>query len=310
MAEINPFPPEALAANRAGQLTPEQRRELGEDHVASKRSGWQAGLALCAFGGLLVFGAVSGRIDSGRVGAFLLGAVVLAGGLALVVARGMTRSTKASGEAAAGRLGVEAVAGDIRKVEHNRDLGNELVGATSSRAENRYYWTIEVAGRRFDVNKAQFDAAPREGSVVAYVLPGSDRLVNLELVGPSQRMAGLIDRAAERGVHGAWDPADAGGSLAGPGPAPSPVPATDAPVLDGAALAAAVAGRWANPALHLWFDFHPDGTLGGPDGNGRWWVAGPGRLGMEDEPDVPVSVAGDRLYLHTPDGPTLELHRA
>ncbi|MDH4364504.1 MAG: hypothetical protein OEY70_10530, partial [Acidimicrobiia bacterium] len=118
----NPFPPEALAANRAGQLTAEQRRELGADHVANRRSGWQAGLALCAFGGLLVFGAVSGRIDSGRVGAFLVGAVVLAGGLALVVSRGMTRSTKASGEAAAGRLGVAAVARDIRKVEHSRDL--------------------------------------------------------------------------------------------------------------------------------------------------------------------------------------------
>ena len=308
MADLNPFPPEALAANRAGQLTEAQRQELGADHVASRRSGWQAGLGLCAFGGLLLFGAVSGRIDSGRVGAGLMGAVVLAGGLALMLARGRTRSTKASGEAAAGQLGVEAVAGDIRKVEHNRDLGNELVGAPSSRAENRYYWTIEVAGRRFDVNKAMFDAAPREGSVVAYALAGTDRLINLELVGPSQRMAGFVDRAAERGVHTGYDPASVGGTLAGPGPAPAP--AADAPVLDGAALAAAVAGRWANPSLHLWFEFHPDGTLGGPEGTSRWWVAGPGRIGMQEGGEMPVSVTGDRLFLQTPAGPTLELHRA
>ncbi len=293
MVGVNPFPPEALAANRGGQLTPAQRHELAVDHKASKRSGWQAGLALCAFGALLVFGAVSGRIESGRIGAFLIGALMLAGGIGLLAVRGATRTTRASGEAAEGRLGLEAIQGDIRRQQVDRSIGDELVGVNRAyHGDNRYQFLIHVGDRRLEVNRAQYEAAPDDGWGTAYLLAGTNRLVNLERVGPSTRESAAIDRAAAMGVH-------AGGT---------PPAAATGPVLDGAQLAAAVTGRWANERLRLTMELRADGTLVGPDGTSRWQVAGPGQIWF-DEGVMTVTVSTDRLFLQAPDGPVLELHR-
>lgn len=298
MADTNPFPPEALAANRAGRLTDQQRAELGADHKASKRSGWQAGLALCAFGALLTFGAVSGRIDSGRIGAFAIGSLMLAGGVALLVVGGATRTTRATGEAAAGHLGLERVEGDIRRQRIDNSIGDSLVGASRSyhSPDAEYTFLLHIGGRRLEVSHRQYEAAPDDGHVVAYLLAGTGRVVNLERVGRSAPQVAAEERAAAAGLHQGGVPASA--------------EATAGPALDGAALAGALIGRWANPRFRMAFEIRPDGTLASAEGTERWEVVGPGRIRFAgDVVDVALTHDG-RLFLTGADGPTLELHRA
>lgn len=288
MAELEPFPRAALAANRAGVLTPEQRAGLGVDHEVSRRTGNRVGLALLAFGALLLFGAVSGRI-AGRLGPAVLGVALVCFGGWLLLRGGATRTVRASGEAAVGRLGVEVVTGDIRRQTLNRSLGDELIGVSPSyQGDGRDEFVLWVGQRRLSVDRAQYDAAPHEGTVAAYVLIGTSRLVNLERLGDSAAAAAATARAAELGVHAAGPPRSA---VAGP------------------VESAALVGRWVNERLHgLAFELRADGTLVGPDGEGRWWMSGPDRVNLDGE-ELRVSLAGPVLYLHGEDGPALELRR-
>jgi hypothetical protein len=172
---------DALPANRRGELTPSQRTLLGLQARDSRRSGLQAGVALLGFGGLLIFGAVSGRVESGRFGALAIGLLMAAIGTWLLKNGGLSRTGKASVRAATGEGGVVAVSGELRKERVDRSVGDELLGLdTSHRSGNRWQYLLHVGARRLEVNQAQFDVAPAGGPVTAYLLAGTDHIVNLE----------------------------------------------------------------------------------------------------------------------------------
>ena len=195
------FPTTALPANRAGRLVATQVAALGLQSRQSRRTGIQAGLALVGFGALLLFGSVSGRIADGRLGALALGAAFVLFGGWLLFSRTPTRGTAAAARASGGELRVDAVEGDIRKMRRGDDdtALDALLDTDDTSSNTPYTYRLQVGSRSFDVSQAQFDAAPKEGRVVAYVLPDSDSLVNLERIGPPQREQGLQPTMRDRG---------------------------------------------------------------------------------------------------------------
>jgi len=290
----DPFPADALAANRRGRLTPDQMRDLGRQATDSARTGVRVALVLLGFGLVLVAGAGSGRIPGAGPGPVLLGmALVLIGGL-LLVRGGLGRTGRASVRAAAGEDVVELVHGELRKERRRRD-GPDLTGAYRSfgaDAELDHY--LHVGDRRFSVSETAFHAAPADCAVRAYVLPGTDHLVNLERTGPA--------RAERQGMA----VAAAAGST-GPPSAPSAAP------LAGEALRQALIGRWWNSGLGIEVDLGADGVaLAGraPDlDRSRWAVTGPGEIRQGDE-TFRVTVDADGLIMIDEEGAALRLRRA
>lgn len=208
----------------------------------------------------------------------------------LLVQGGATSTTRATGDAAGGRLGVDRVEGDIQRRKEDNSLGDNLVGVHQSyRGDNRYTFVLRVGDQRFEVNRSQYEAAPDSGRVAAYALAGTRRLVNLERLGPSAAEAAATSRAEAYGVRRDGLPAEAA-------------------VLDGAALQAAVVGRWGNERLRMTLWFRGDGTMAGPSGAGVWSVQGPGRLAI-DEAVVHVATTSHALHLQFAEGPAIELRR-
>jgi hypothetical protein len=177
---LDPFPRSALDQNRARRLTEEQIRGLHLDARESKRSGVMAGLALVAFGLFILWGTLAGRVPGSRLASLAVGAAIaLVGGL-LLGTRGMTRGPRAAEGASASTV-LDAVEGPFRRERVDRQLDEDLAGSSHSlRASARYRYFLHVGGRRLSVGQPAYDAAPENGIVRVYLLPGSDRIVNLE----------------------------------------------------------------------------------------------------------------------------------
>ena len=296
----DPFPVGALDANRQGRLAPEQRHDLGWSAQQSARTGVRIGLVLILVGALLVVGAVSRRTGS-VPGPLALGAVLVVGGAALLRSRGAGRGVRASQRAASGDDRVEIVSGYLRRQDSARGLADQALGLrTSPSPEDERDRYLHVGDRRFPVSEDQFRAAPADGFVHAYVLPGSDVLVNLERVGPGRGEVVGSATAASVGVFP--PPVPTGPPAAGPGSPPlPPLP-----------LHEAVVGRWWNPALGLVLDLQADGVaLAGRPPNlerSRWHLRGD-VLTQGDEA-FRVSLAPGQLVLTDADGHGLTFQRA
>ena len=289
----DPFPVSALDANRRGRLAPEQRHALGRAARQTARTGVRVGLILIVFGALLLFGALTGRTGS-VAGPLALGVVLVAGGVALLRARGLGRGGRASERAGAGDDRVETVRGYLRRQDSARGVADQALGLRPSGSpddeRDRY---LHVGDRRFAVSEEQFRAAPADGFVHAYVLPGSDVLVNLERVGPG--------------------PGEVVGSAIASGlgvPAPPSAPPSAPPQPGSAPDRQAVVGRWWNPALGLVLDLRADGAALSGRGRAvepsRWQLRGDVlECGGER---FRVSLGPGRLVLTDQDGGSLTFH--
>lgn len=292
----NPFSTGALAENRAGRLTAEQIRDLRADAGASKRSGLTAGVAVTALGLVILWGTLAGRVPGPRLQSLAVGAALaIAGGL-LLASGGMTRGPRAA-QAASESTVLERVEGPFRRERYDP----QVLGGHSyaTRGDARYDYFLHVGGRRIRVSQAVHDASPEDGIVRVYLLPGSDRVVNLERIGdppPTPLEARAAAVLSER--FGASSPGEAA-------PPPGATPASPA------ALREALLGRWQAQGLPMRFEFRADGTVLGGAGSEsevkRWEVLDAARIRIDGE-EQRVEVSGDVLRLVT-GGPTFRFDR-
>lgn len=178
-----PFPASALAENRQLRLTSGQIAALHADAKVSKRSGSLAGLWLLALGLLILGGTIAGRVPGSRLQSIGVGAALAVLGGFMLSSKGASRGVVASQMVSSSTV-LGMVEGPIRREMADRQLAADLVGATRTiRGDARYDFLLHVGGRRFNVGRPMYEAAPDAGLVRVYVLPGSDRIVNLERVG-------------------------------------------------------------------------------------------------------------------------------
>jgi hypothetical protein len=202
--------------------------------------------------------------------------------------------------------------------------GAVLKSHYSGRQMTFYY--LEVAGRRFDVGHATYEAAPDAGYVRLFFLPRSHKLVNLERLADAplppgevtpqemiQTMAAAyrtrdhVQKAETMARLGAMEDAVKSEFTA---PA-APPPAAER---DPRPLAEAILGTWKLGVMSL--SFMPDGTVvavlpNGPQ-RGRWSIGSDGRLhadAMGRDIAGQAWVAGGLLTVEA-DGGAMTFHRA
>jgi hypothetical protein len=172
-----PFSTRALPENRAGRLTAEQVRDLRADAGRSKRSGLLAGFAIAAFGLVIVVGTLAGRVPGSRLQSPAVGSALAIGGALWLRSGGMTRGPRAA-QAASEATALAVIEGPLRRERSDvQALGDH---SYASRGDARHAFYLHVGARTLRVSQAQYDASPEGGVVRAFVLPNSDRLVNLE----------------------------------------------------------------------------------------------------------------------------------
>ena len=266
----DPFPRSALDANRTGHLTPEQvvlyRAEAGTD----RKNLLLGGLAMMAFGAVIVFGALSGRISGGGVEPLALGAAILVFGVFVAWFGGIRGPRAKAAAAAAGR--VTPLEGPFRRERRDRrdtDSGHISPG-------NEYEYDLLVGDRRFTVSQGQWEAAPDDGVVRVYLLGDSDRIVNLEKIAdaPPPQVPAVVRGALERAA-GSDDPAEAARATAllaqaeamtgGAAAAPQPPPSAPAGPLDQAIL-----GSWRSDLMDVTYEFRADGSAVATSPQGRF----------------------------------------
>ena len=291
----DPFPRAALADNRAGRLTAGQISSLRLDAKTSKRSGVMAGVAILAFGLLILWGTLAGRVPGSRLQPLAVGGIFVLGGGLLLRAGGMTRGPRAA-EAASESTVLDVLEGPFRRERHDRNsLGDNI---RSTRGSARYLYYLYVGPRQFSVSESAYNAAPDDGIVRVYLLPASDRVVNLERIGEAPPTA--IEARAAAILQERF------GALPGGGP-PSAAKGATTP----AVLRAALLGRWQAQGMPLGFEFRADGTVVSGDGSAdeakRWEVLDAERVRIDGE-EQRVQVEGDDMFLVTR-GPTFRFRR-
>jgi len=239
----DPFPRSALDANRSGHLTPDQAVLYRQEAATDRRTALFAGVAIAAFGALIVAGGVTGKAPGSRVETLLIGVALLGVGLVVAYFAGIQG---AKAKAAAARTGtVTMIEGPFTRDRRDR---RDIFGADSGHYSpgNEYEYYLLVGDRRFTVAQEAWDAAPADGVVRVYLLGTSDRIVNLEKIAdaPPPQVPGFVRMALERAATSS-DPEKAaearamlrqaelmtGGAMtpAGGAPAPAPFPDVAAP---------------------------------------------------------------------------------
>ena len=326
-----PFPRDALDANRSGRLTPDQHALFRGEAASDRRSMLIAGLVIAALGAAVVFGSLTGRVPGGRLESLLVGVALLAVGVVVAYLVGIRGSQAKAAAADAGR--VAPLEGLIRR--DRRDRRDGLFGDDSSHISpgNEYAYSLLVGDRSFSVSREQWDAAPQDGVVRVYLLGDSDRIVNLERIAdaPPPQVPGLVRAALElassspdparaadaramlrqadamSGIGGvATAPVGAGNGVPGAAMAGNPSPATAIP------LEEAILGTWRSELAGMTYAFRADGSAAASsarhgDREQRWSVAGPGTIRVDDS-TVQVAVDGDVLSLGEPPR-SLTFHR-
>lgn len=301
----DPFPPDALDTNRAGELTDVQRRYFrAVARSIRKRALGNVGIALVA-AAVSVVGAA--RVVRVKPGLSAAGAVLVAVVLLAIVAFTIRRSLVTSGALARDleRVQVQSIDGAIGK-----RFGSYSSG-TQSGVRPRY---LDVGDQTFRVPRDVYDAAPEAGFVRLYFLPESRRPVNLERLPDRPFTAGTAPQDLAQSLLAAVrsrSPSpinEMRASMAGfeasmkaelESP-PSPPPHGDR---DPRPLGQAILGTWSNGFVTV--AFSQDGSvtttmMGGRQRRGRWSVDGSGRLrsdvtGQQDVADA--WVVGDQLTI-------------
>lgn len=294
--------PDALDANRSGQLTDEQRQGFGR-YDRGRRKGIVGLVPVFAVIGILALSA-KGPAPSAWARPYVgIGALAVAV-VALLLAAGAR--DKLADDLRTGR--VEAVEGAIEK----RQLSSE-----SLRADTDAYY-LDVAGKSFLVPRGTYDAAPDAGIVRVYYLPRSRKVVNFERLPDRPLPPGALDspmallarlsKAARS--HGSVESAEARATVAAVLSAmaveharqATPPPMSER---DPRPLAEAIVGRWKSGPITLELSF--DGTAklvmpGGTERQGHWSIDASGKLHADATGTEQVGdawVVGDTLTICT-----------
>lgn len=296
---VDPFPPDALPANREGRLSDEQR-ERYRGMVTSSHKG-ERGLAavLLAVGVLVLLGNGS---TSSALARPILGAGFVAVAIVLVVYS---------------LIGGDALARDLRHTKVQTIEGalgkrKGISAGTSSGPPAPSYF--DVSGKTFTVTSTAYEAAPDAGYVRLYFLPRSGKVVNLEHL-PDRpvpeitttqdllRKVGTAvlgrDRVARAEARA--DIASMETSLRA-----QMTDATTSPIhkeRDPRPLREAILGTWSSPLMKV--TFAADGTVTatppfGPQRRGHWSVDATGRLHSDitgHQQSTEAWVAADRLTI-------------
>ena len=322
------FPRSALDANRSGHLTPDQAVLFRAEATSDRNNLLIAGAAIVAFGAVIVFGALTGRIPGGRLQPLLVGAALVAFGVVVAFFGGVRGSRAKSAAADAGR--VTSVEGPVKR--ERRDRRDGLFGEDSSHVSpgNEYEYYIIVGDRSFSVPQSQWDAAPEDGIVRVYLLGDSDRIVNLEKVAdaPPPQVPGFVRYALERAAASpdaeraaqatamlaqadamTGRSSAAAGASAGAVAANAPADATAAASGGSAGMAAvpleqAILGTWRSDLAGITYEFRADGSAvasSARHGSAEqpWSPAGPDTIRLADT-TLHAVVAGDVLSLGEP----------
>ena len=304
--------PDALDANRRGQLTNEQRQGFGRYDRGRRRAilGLVPVFAAIGILALLAKGPAPSASARPYVGVGALAAAVVA----LLVAAGAR--DKLADDLRTGR--VEAIEGAIAK---------RYLASANPRANTGAY-CLEVAGKSFLVPRGTYDAAPDAGIVRVYYLPRSRMVVNYERLPDrplppgalESPMAMLAQLSRALRSHGSVEPAEARATAAAVMSAMAVEHARQAapPPMsqrDPRPLAEAILGRWKSGPITLELSF--DGTArlvmpGGPERHGHWSVDASGKLHADATGQDQVGeawVIGDTLTICT-DGHALTFRRA
>jgi hypothetical protein len=306
----DPFPRAALDANRSGHLTPDQSALYRAEAATDRKNLLLAGVAVTAFGAVIVFGAITGKIPGGRLEPLLVGAAIAAVGVVVAFFGGIRGSQAKTAAASAGR--VTTLEGPFRR--DRRDRRDGLLGEDSDHISpgNEYEYYLLVGDRSFTVSREQWDAAPEDGVVRVYLLGDSDRIVNLERIAdaPPPQVPGIVKFALDRAAHSS-DSAMASQAralleqveavTAAPTAAATP---GSSPAVPAVPLEQAILGSWHSDLAGITYEFRADGTATASSPKygsreQRWSPAGPGAIRLDDA-TLHGTVDGDTLSLGEP----------
>jgi hypothetical protein len=301
----DPFPADALEANRAGRLSSQQRtwlRALAKDWRSNGRF---VGGAIAVIGLLVLFLA-----DKGGAERVLLGAgMVIVGGFFFVLSL----------------VGADTMDADLRdgRVESVEGAIAKRTETTHGRQSTSHTYYLDVNYKSLRAFHDQYDAAPDAGYVRVYYVPHSMRVVNLERLpdraGDAEAIKSPQDalRVAAKSIF-SFDEvksAEARAQIAAVGHALQAGPPPPAAERDPRPLAEAIVGKWSNGMLTITFDAGgtADMTLpGGMQRHAHWSVDAQGRLVadvMGESQAGEAWVSGDRLSI-TVGGEGIVLKRA
>ena len=294
---LGPFRPEALEANRRGELTDVQLRSFGS--LSRRRRKSARGTAgLLAAGGLLIAFFASPTFSP--VLRALIPLVCLAVA-AFLILRAVSGADALARDLKEGR--VQFVEGAIGKSSQSVDEGNDI-------------YSLDVGDSRFNVMPMTYDAAPDAGYVRLYFLPTSRIVVNLERLPDPPVEIGTAARdlvqslgAAAR-FHDRRMLNEARASMAGLGNAMKAAfaqpPAPPADTRDPRPLASAILGTWSNGFVTA--KFSADGTVTtsglGRERAGRWSIDANGHLCSDvtgQQQAAEAWVAGGQLIISVQD---------
>jgi hypothetical protein len=292
---LNPFPPDALDANRRGELTDAQLRAFrGLSRIRRKGALDIAG-TLAVIGLLIVFFASPTYSAVLRV-LIPIGCLAIA---AFLVVRSI-----GGGDA----LTRDLRQGQVQSIEGA--IGKRRISSLGDGDFPTYF--LEVGDSRFQVMSLTFEAAPDAGYVRLYFLPHSRKVVNLERlpdypVALPQSTQDLVRSfAAVVGSHDRREINEARAAMAGIGGAMKAAfaqPLAPAPeARDPRPLGEAILGTWSNGMVTA--KFSADGRVStsilGRENVGRWSVDADGRL-RADVTGQPQSaqawVSGNQLII-------------
>jgi len=289
----NPFPTDALDANRRGELTPLQFARLRGLEGYRRKSALHGAFLLVVAALLIGFFASPSMsvplrvlVTSGclAIAAFLV--IRFLGG-----ADGLARDLR--------RPRVQCVEGAIGKKHVPAEHGEGL-------------HFLEVGDRRFSVAPLTYQAAPDAGHVRIYFLPLSRKVVNLERLPGAAVSPDVTVQSVMRTLGTSIGSSDqrtrneARATLAEMGDAMkaafgAPAAPLSAPP-DAQALASTILGTWSNGMITV--TFYADGRAStrmlGVDRAGRWSVESDGRLRADvagRQLSAEARVDGDRLII-------------
>lgn len=300
MVDRSPFPQDALEANRSGRLTDQQRRNVRAMSRGLRKGELQFAAVITVIGLLVWFAAGPAKYATVKplIG---IGCLIIAG---FLVVRSFLGADSITADLRSGR--VDSVEGAITKrITRSESRGSSM--------ETHYF---DVEGKRIEVSRAAYDAAPDAGFVRVYFLPRRKWLVNMERL-PDRPMPGgalgspqevVKSLATAMHSHNESAAAEARAQMAAMADAlkshrsDSPAPPPDAQ-RDPRPLEQAIVGTWSGGPMSL--TFAPDGTVtstlpAGGKRSGRWSVESNGKLESDVLGRAQVAdawVAGDQLTI-------------
>jgi hypothetical protein len=308
-----PFPADALEANRAGQLTQDQRQRLGRIARADRKNEFTGSFIFAAMGLLVLFG-----VDSSKPPLLHYGFPAACFAVVLFL---LYRSTSAGDALTRDLHGskVQSVEGAITKWVVHSESGNSSMSTHF----------IEVDRHRFEIWETAYEAIPDAGIFKVYYLPQSKHVVNLEHLPDRPLPAGAIESPMETLTgaltalrsHDSVQAAEARATMEALGNAEKALlqprnvqpPAPDQ--RDPRPLAEAILGTWQLGPTKVTFKAGGTATLALPMGgtrDGHWSVDSAGQLHLDalNGRDQATSawVVGDSLTVSL-DGQGMTAHR-